>query len=152
MIPEEFSKFIAERLKTREAKVIKKKAMEVKAPPEFVKLFKDSKFISCILELWINLFYLGEKGKSHMLIRSIKKRSRDEFEAVQEKIEKEMWDAEREKMVMQIENLKDKVSRMGHMEQAYLSDRDKLYNLFDKGIIDESGVPIIHRDESDMKI
>ena len=38
------------------------------------------------------------------------------------------------------------------MEQAYLSDRDKLYNLFDKGIIDESGVPIIHRDESEMKI
>ena len=48
-----------------------------------------------------------------------------------------------------IKNLKDKVLRM---EQAYLSDRDKLYNLFDKGIIDESGVSIIHRDESDMKI
>ena len=38
------------------------------------------------------------------------------------------------------------------MEQAYLSDRDKLYNLFDKGIIDESGVHIIHRDESDIRI
>ena len=63
-----------------------------------------------------------------------------------------MWDAERVKMVMQIENLKDKVSKMEHMEQAYLIDKDKLYNLFDKGIIDESGVPIIHRDESDMKI
>ena len=87
-----------------------------------------------------------------MLIRSIKKRSRDDFEAVQEKIEKEMWDAEREKMVMQIENQKDKVLRMEHMEQAYLSERDKLYNLFDKGIIDESEVPIIHRDKSDMKI
>ena len=105
MIPEEFSKFIAERLKTRETKVIKKKEMEVKALPEFVKFFKDSKFISCVLELWINLFYLDEKGKSHMLIRSIKKRSRDEFEAVQEKIEKEIWDAEREKMVMQIHSL-----------------------------------------------
>ena len=55
-------------------------------------------------------------------------------------------------MVMQIENLKDKVLRMEHMEQAYLSDKDKLFNLFDKGIIDKSGVPIIHRDESDMKI
>ena len=87
-----------------------------------------------------------------MLIRSIKKRSRDEFKAVQEKIEEEMWDAEREKMVMHIENLKDKISRMEHMEQAYLSDKDKLYNLFDKGIIDESRVPIIHSDESDMKI
>ena len=38
------------------------------------------------------------------------------------------------------------------MEQVYLIDRNKLYNLFDKGIIDESGVPIIHTDESDMKI
>ena len=77
-----------------------------------------------------------------MLIRSIKKRSRDEFEAVQENIEKEMWKAEREKMIMQKENLKDKISRMEHMEQAYLIDRDKLYNLLDKGFIDESRVPI----------
>ena len=38
------------------------------------------------------------------------------------------------------------------MEQVYLSDRDKLFNLFDKGITNESGVPIIHRDESDMML
>ena len=69
-----------------------------------------------------------------------------------ERIDKEIWDQEREKMIMQIENLKEKISRMKEMEDSYLIDRDKLYNLFEKGIIDESGAPIIQKDETDMKI
>ena len=131
MLPEEFPAFIADKIKTRETNVINKKRMTVKALPEFVKLFKTTKFISCIPGLQIILCYVGEKGKSHVLIRGCKKRSRDEFEAMSERIVKEIWDQEREKMIMQIKNFKEKISTMKKkMEDSYLIDRDKLYNLF----------------------
>ena len=41
---------------------------------------------------------------------------------------------------------------MKEMEGSYLIDRNKFYNLFEKGIIDESGAPIIQKDETDIKI
>ena len=42
------------------------------------------------------------------------------------------------------------MTEMENMEEAYLIDRDKLHSLFEKGIIDESGAPIIQNISSDM--
>ena len=95
--------------------------------------------------------YLGEKGKSHVLIKRNLKRSRDEFEESYNKLEKQVWNQEKEQMIMQIENLKQKIDHFEQMEEAYLVDREKLCTLFDKGIIDESGMPIQNREESDMR-
>ena len=52
---------------------------------------------------------------------------------------------------MQIENLKQKIDHFEQMEEAYLVDREKLCTLFDKDIIDESGMPIQNREGSDMR-
>ena len=38
---------------------------------------------------------------------------------------------------MQIENLKEKIGDLERMEEGYLLDRDKLYSLFEKDIINE---------------
>ena len=40
--------------------------------------------------------------------------------------------------------------QMEQIEETYLIDRDKLCNLFEKGIIDELGMPIIDKEESNM--
>ena len=125
--------------------------MAVKALPEFVKLFKNTNFISCTFEFLVILSNLGEKDKSHILIRGNIKRSREDFEQVQKNIEKELWNEQKEIMEMQIENLKEKIGDFERMEEGYLLDRDKLYSLFEKGIIDESGAPIAHKEEADMK-
>ena len=124
--------------------------MEVKALPEFVKLFKNTNVISCMLESKFIFCYLGEKGKSHMLIRNTKKRSKEEFEKGQLEIHKDMWNEEREKMIFQIEKLKQKVTDLENMEEAYLIDSEKLHNLFEKGIIDESGMPTTQNNMTDM--
>ena len=42
------------------------------------------------------------------------------------------------------------MTEMENMEETYLIDRDKLHGLFEKGIIDESGAPIIQNISSDM--
>ena len=51
-------------------------------------------------------------------------------------IVKEIWDLEREKMIILIENLKEMISRKKEMMNSFLIDIDKLYNLFVKCIID----------------
>ena len=39
---------------------------------------------------------------------------------------------------------------MEQMEESYLIDREKLCTLYDKGIIDKSGVLIQRKEETDM--
>ena len=85
-----------------------------------------------------------------MLIRNTKKRSREEFEKGQPGIHKDMWNEEREKMIFQFEKLKQKVTDLENMEEAYLIDSEKLHNLFEKGIIDESGMPTTQNNMTDM--
>ena len=85
-----------------------------------------------------------------MLIRNKGKRSREEFEETQHQLDKDLQNGKKEKTIMQMENLKVKVTEMEKMEEAYLIDRDKLHSLFEKGIIDESGAPIIQNISSDM--
>ena len=150
LIPDEFGKLIAEKIKSRETMVIKKKKMIVNAMPEFVALFKKTRFISCMFETFDYLLCLGEKGKSNILIRANLKRSREEFEGGQRKLGEEIWCEEKERMTMQIERLKQKIDQMEQMEENYLLDREKLWILFEKGIIDESGIPIHSKEESEM--
>ena len=52
--------------------------------------------------------------------------------------------------MMQIENLKAKISDMEVLEQSYLEDRDKLSILFEKGIIDDKGCIINKRRDEEM--
>ena len=85
-----------------------------------------------------------------MLIRSQNKRSREQFEEGQFKLEKDIWNTEKDRMIMQMENLKRKITDMKEMEESYLIDREKLHILFEKGIIDESGAPIPHNNPTDM--
>ena len=85
-----------------------------------------------------------------MLIRSQNKRSREQFEEGQLKLEKDIWNTEKDRMIMQMENLKRKITDMKEMEESYLFDREKLHILFEKGIIDESGAPIPHINPTDM--
>ena len=47
---------------------------------------------------------------------------------------------------MQVENLKNKIKGMKSTKQEYLLDREKLYNLFQDGIIDERGMLIRKND------
>ena len=54
-------------------------------------------------------------------------------------------------MIQQIEIQKDKMKNMQQLEESYLIDREKLYSLFERGIIDESGAPVIKNKESEMK-
>ena len=120
--------------------------MAVETLPEFVALFKKTRFI-CVCQIFEYLMYLGEKSKSHVLIKRYLKRSRDEFEESYNKLEKQVWNQEKEQMIMQIENLKQKIDHFEQMEEAYLVDREKLCTLFDKGIIDESGMSIQNRED-----
>ena len=43
------------------------------------------------------------------------------------------------------------IDHFEQIEEAYLVDREKLCTLFDIGIVDESGMPIRNREESDMR-
>ena len=54
-------------------------------------------------------------------------------------------------MIMQIENLKAKISDMEVLEQAYLQDSQRLAELYDKGVIDESGVMVVKKRDEEMK-
>ena len=53
-------------------------------------------------------------------------------------------------MIFQIEKLKQKVTDLENTEEAYLIDSEKLHNLFEKGIIDESGMPTTQNNMTDM--
>ena len=55
-------------------------------------------------------------------------------------------------MIMQIENLKQKIDDMKVLKVSYLIDREKPFTLFDKGIINESGEPIQKIDKSEMRL
>ena len=52
--------------------------------------------------------------------------------------------------MMQIENLKAKISDIEVLKQSYLEDRDKLSILFEKGIIDYKGCIINKRRDKEM--
>ena len=52
---------------------------------------------------------------------------------------------------MEVESLNNKIKGMKSTEQGYLFDREKLYNLFQDGIIDERGMPIRKNDENDIR-
>ena len=52
---------------------------------------------------------------------------------------------------MEIENLKAKIDDMKANEETHLIDREKLYYLFEKWVIDEKGMPINKFEEDDMK-
>ena len=151
LLPEDFPKFISEKIKSREIKVINKKQLTVKALPEFVKQFKNTNFISCKWIFLTNCLCLDEKGKSHHLIKGSFKRSRDEFEDRQRDLQAEQWNHEKQRMIMQIENLKAKISDMEVLKQAYLQDSQRLAELYDKGAIDESGVMVVKKRDEEMK-
>ena len=51
---------------------------------------------------------------------------------------------------MQIEKLKLKVQQIEQMDESYLIDREKLYTLYDKGIIDKSRMLIQMKEETDV--
>ena len=53
---------------------------------------------------------------------------------------------------MQMENLKGKFYDLENTEHTFMQDREKLHNLFEKGIIDESGESIIQNNQIDMII
>ena len=108
------------------------------------KLMKEYVICLLYLEAWRQLV-------QQFLFRGNLKRSRNEFEDSQRKIENELWVRERDRMTMQIENLKAKISNMEILEQSYLEERDKLSTLFDKGIIDESGCFICKKREKRNK-
>ena len=96
----DFTAFIAEKIKEREVKVVKKKDLEIKALPEFVNLFKNTNYISCKRIIFLIIFQTSQKGKSNVLIRRNLKRSRDEFEEEKKCIEIEILQKEKDKLEM----------------------------------------------------
>ena len=94
--------------------------------------------------------YLGEKGKRHILIKiNFKRREmnlRNLITSLKASVESGKGANDHANREPQAED-----DHFEQMEEAYLVDREKLCTLFDKGIIDESGMPIQNREESDMR-
>ena len=119
-----FQLLLQKKIKEREVKVIKKKELEIKTSPEFVHLFKNTNYISCKRIILLIIFQTAQKGKSNVLIRRNLKRSRDEFEEEQKCIEIEILQKEKDKLEMQMENLKAKIDYMKVSEETHLIDRE----------------------------
>ena len=98
IVPDEFPKFIRDKLKEREAKVIKKKDLAIQTLPEFVELFKNTSYVSCTDPYFYFYLSVGQNGRSNVLIRKNLKRSREEFEENQMQLGKEIITAERDRL------------------------------------------------------
>ena len=70
-------------------------------------LFNDTNLIY-MLEFYLNYCCIGDKEKNYLLIRNINKQSR-----------KELWNTEKERIIIQMENLKGKISDLENIEQIY---------------------------------
>ena len=119
-------KYMSESIEGRVKYLINKKKLTVKALPEFINIFKNSKNVSV------------ENGRTNHLIKRFGKRKWDQMENTDKD---KLLDANKnlEALKKQIEQLEDKIENYEHNENALLQDKEKLYKLYEAGYIDSDG-------------
>ena len=126
ILGERFREFIQSKQQERTEYIMEKKELKVRALPEFIKLFKDSKSIST------------QKGRSHFLIKglgnkkwgSFSKNSRELLTGAQKEIEE---------LNANIMNMEEKLVKLQEVEIENQKHKDRLAKLYDMEVIDSDG-------------
>ena len=100
--------------------------MTVKALPEFIAIFKNSKNISV------------HNGRTNHLLRKFGKRKWDQMESDDKEKLKEA-EAKLKNMESTIEKLENKVKDYMYTQESLLQDKEKLCKLYEEGYIDSDG-------------
>ena len=139
LIQEDFQQFIANAIDRREKKVIEKKKLDIRALPEFVELFRNTKHFSCKTYLFNLFFITDEKGRTHVLIQENKKRIQVEEEKEPQDMDQREWRRRKIEMENEMQSLKERVENLEQMEIKYLKDEECLHDLYEAGIINKDG-------------
>ena len=113
---------------SREDDLIKQQNLQVRAIPEIVDILKRSKAVST------------SKGKSHFLLRPvIKRKSKNLIKLENQKAEEDAKYANelREKL----EEMKAKIDQFEQINEEALENKEKLFKLYQRGMIDSDGEP-----------
>ena len=126
VLGDDFKKFVNEKIQERVKHVIWQKRMTVKALPEFIAIFKNSKNISV------------HNGRTNHLLRKFGKRKWDQMESDDKEKLKEA-EAKLKNMESTIEKLENKVKDYMYTQESLLQDKEKLCKLYEEGYIDSDG-------------
>ena len=87
----------------------------------------------------MKLSFIGEKGRTHALIRE--NRGRERMEEQKEYRHRDLSELESRKnqMEKEMQILRERVSELEKMEVKYLKDEECLHDLFEAGMIDDDG-------------
>ena len=123
----EFSFFISGAMEKREKLITMNRGLKVEAIPEIVSIFSRSKKVSVM------------NGRTHFLMRKEKHHSKRSYQ------DRAMNDAEETKenickLAGKINDLEDKINAHQNREDLLLQDKEKLWKLYELGVIDSDGI------------
>ena len=131
LIPEEFQSFISHNVMQRRAELIKSQNLSITAKPEFISIFRNSQLVSM------------HKGRSHFLTRE-PKLSKDKTTISNFEEEKQISRTKIESLENELHTLYEKIEELEERQANALENEIKLGKLFESGIINENGEPIIN--------
>ena len=149
LMPSKLRDRIEKWMVTRENKYIKKNNLNMKVLPEFKELFEAVPSLSSKSEYYHEI---GTAGRFHQLVKNFgQRRDRMYYEEVTKEERKdisERLDSKDKKIESLLSKIKDFEEKIADQEK----NSELLARLYDSGIIDEDGWPVIRNDDqNDMK-
>ena len=149
LMPSKLRDRIEKWMVTRESKYIKKNNLNMKVLLEFKELFEAVPSLSSKSEYYHEI---GTAGRFHQLVKNVgQRRDRMYYEEVTKEERKdisERLDSKDKKIESLLSKIKDFEEKIADQEK----NSELLARLYDSGIIDEDGWPVIRNDDqNDMK-
>ena len=126
---DKFQKFVKIACKNREQVLVLNMGLQLAATPEIAKIFSESQNVSY------------EKGRTHFLLRDIK-RKRRWYEMEDDMKVDDKSDDKVKELKSKIKSLEDQIENFSLTQDELLKDKEKLVVLYQKGIIDSDGEAI----------
>lgn len=142
-----FDAFVNQKLKTREAKLMKKSHLLISVPEKFSRMVAESRMVSSTSSEII-CFCIATKGRSNLLLNR-EKRFEKEAKQAADKAEKAAKDSLIKRLEEEVAALKDELMVAEQDKYEAEKNRSILSLLYDQNVIDKDGNPV-HSSSNDF--
>jgi hypothetical protein len=104
--------------------------------------FSKTQSILQVRKRTCNQAIITQKGRSHYLIGRKKKRTKVDVLEEEKELMEEKWNIQKKNLVEEIEDMKKEMDVLNDTNMQLLDNKEKLAQLFEKGLIDKDGQPI----------